>query len=492
MPNQSNWFYIDSIPYNETKEQRLERENLALRKQIEDLTASPSVHAVVIRCDETRMTVSTGPQTVDMVRPKLSGIEEGVILRMAAGDRPIVQGICESPMSAGNLLAVKSIIRKGLAEVQAGPDGRVVYFPSTITIEKGDRVVLDHTGTSIVRNYGKADSTHTFDGETGISWDDIGGLEEAKRDLIEAIEEPVRHKELYKKYGRRPVRGILLYGSPGNGKTLLAKACATSLAKIHGVTVNRSGFIYVKGPELLNMFVGNSEKNIRTLFDSAREHHKTNKYPAIIFIDEADAIMGKRGSRMGIEGMERTIVPQFLSEMDGLEDAGCMVLLATNRPDTLDPAIVREGRVDRKILVRRPTRNEASHIFELYLKHVPLAPGYQRKDLADFASDELFKDKHALYMLRVKEGSDRRFGLSNLVSGAKIASLVQDATQRALRRERDKDYSDIKLDGVCGEDLRLAILQSLSNERSLDHTADLSNFIEDEKLEITKVERVKP
>lgn len=484
-----NWSYLSSFAsYNETPLQRLERENKALRAQLEDLTSAASIHAVVIQCSQDRVTISTGPQTLDMKRPKLEGLEPGITLRMAAGERPTIQGIVENPMSAGNLLTVKQEFPQGMFEVEAGSGGRAVYCPKTIKVEVGDRVVLDHTGTTIIRNYGKADSSTSFTEETGISWDDIGGLDEAKKNLIEAIEEPVRHKALYAKYGRKAVRGILLFGPPGTGKTMLGKAAATALADVHGASARKGGFIYVKGPEILNMFVGNSERNIRALFDSAREHQKQHGYPAIIFIDEADAIMGKRGSRQGLEGMERTIVPQFLSEMDGLEDAGCMVLLATNRPDTLDPAIVREGRVDRKVFVRRPNRDEAARIFELYLRKVPIAKGQNRKAIASFGADELFDDRHALYMLRVKEGSDRRFALSNLASGAKIAALVQDATQRALRRERDGADGAVGLDQ---NDLVGAIRDSVVNERSLDHTNDLLSFIEDEKLQIATIDRVK-
>lgn len=484
-----NPLYAWGAPQFKNREEQLAYDLEVTQQRLRALEERPCVFAAVTHTEGEKITIATGQQTIEVRKPKaMEGLENGAVVRVFAGDPPAIHGVVAKPPATGPICMVKQLLEDGYIEVAIQNQVRSVLCLKGIAVAPGDRVVLDGTATSIVKNFGCKDSSRVVVEETGVSWDDIGGLDDVKKELIEAIEEPVRHAALYQRYGRRPVRGVLLYGPPGTGKTMLGKAAATAQAAIHGASAKQSGFIYVKGPDLLNMFVGNSEANIRALFDSAREHFHEHGYPAIIFIDEADALMGKRGRRMGMEGMERTIVPQFLAEMDGLEDARCMVLLATNRPDTLDPAVVREGRVDRKVFVRRPNKDEAAHIFKLYLKRVPLTAGTQLGELAALATRSLFDDRHALYVIRTKSGHDRRFGLPNLVSGSKIAALVDDASQRALRRERDGQKGP---HGVSLADLEASIKASIENERNLDHTAEISSFVEDEKIDATGIDKVK-
>lgn len=244
----------------------------------------------------------------------------------------------------------------------------------------------------------------------------------------------------------------------------------------------------MKGPEVMNMFVGNSEANIRNLFTAAREHARVHKYPAIIFIDEADAIMGRRGARAGFEGIERTLVPQFLAEMDGLEDSGCMVLLATNRPDTLDPAVVRVGRIDIPIYVGRPSAKDAEKIFAIYMKNVPVVKGTSHDQMVAHATDTLFDARYGLIMIRCKDGKDVRFGLKDLASGALISGIVQQARTMAFRRERDGTEGE----GVTYDDFRDAVRDTTVRYKSLDHTQALQDFVEQNKLkdEIIGMEKI--
>lgn len=187
-----------------------------------------------------------------------------------------------------------------------------------------------------------------------VQWDDVGGLEAIKQELIEAIEFPIRYKEAFAKLGAKPIKGILLYGAPGTGKTLLAKAAASQTG------VN---FISVKGAELLSRYIGESEKAIRQIFKVAKQ-----AAPSLIFFDEIDAIAPKRKS--GESGVSERVVAQFLAEMDGIEElTGVVVLAATNRLDMIDDALLRSGRFDLRLEIPLPNEHAREEIFKIHLKH---------------------------------------------------------------------------------------------------------------------------
>lgn len=478
-----------------TREEQLEYDLRVALQRLEAASEIPGVFASVLEVGEKYVTIATGPQVLSLRKPMAMEIVVGDIVRLRAGDQgspPSINYVVTNPPAAGGIVTVQQVVDDCTAECQVGPNRILVYYPPTRKPKAGDRVILDLTEKVIARNLGRTDKSKIFTQETGVTWDDVGGLAEAKADLIEAIEEPIRYKDLYKRYKKRPTRGVLLYGPPGTGKTLLGKAAATALAKVHGKSARSGGFLYVKGPELLNMFVGNSEANIRQLFATARVHKEEHGYPAIVFIDEADALMGKRGNARGFEGMERTLVPQFLAEMDGLEDAGCMVLLATNRPDTLDPAVVRKGRVDKKVYVRRPTQEESTDIFKLYLKDLPVGPGVTVDDLAKEGARTLFDEKHALYKIILKKGEKEEqniFAMRDLASGALIAGLANEASQLAIRRERDGK----KPSGVTFGDLRDVVAAQLREERALDHADAIGMYFDENKVDrksVVNIERV--
>ncbi|MBM3232964.1 CDC48 family AAA ATPase [Candidatus Pacearchaeota archaeon] len=227
-----------------------------------------------------------------------------------------------------------------------------------------------------------------------VSWNDIGGLEKTKQQLKEAVEWPISHPESFKRLGIRPPRGILLYGPPGTGKTLLAKAVAKE---------SESNFIQVKGPSLLSMWVGESEKGIRKIFERARQ-----VAPCVIFFDEIDALAGRRGVDMGNKVTER-VLNQLLAEIDGLEGLKDVTIIgATNRPDMLDSALLRPGRFDRIILVDVPDESSRKKIFEVHLKNTPLEK--------EVNIDELVKQTEGFV-------------------GADIESLVIEAALNSLRRD---------------------------------------------------------
>ena len=202
-----------------------------------------------------------------------------------------------------------------------------------------------------------------------IGWNDVGGLDTTKQELKEAVEWPLKHPESFQRIGIRPPRGLLLYGPPGTGKTLLAKAVAKE---------SEANFIQVKGPSLLSMWVGESEKGVRKIFERARQ-----VAPCVIFFDEIDALAGRRGVETGTKVTER-VLNQLLAEMDGIEDlSNVIVIAATNRPDMLDPALLRPGRFDRILLVNVPTKEGRAEIIKIHTKKMPLAKDVKLETLAE-------------------------------------------------------------------------------------------------------------
>jgi len=202
-----------------------------------------------------------------------------------------------------------------------------------------------------------------------VRWDDIGGLDEVKQELRETVEWPLKYPDAFRRMGIKPPKGILLYGPPGCGKTLLAKAVATE---------SEANFIYVKGPEVFSKWVGESEKAIREVFRKARM-----AAPCVIFFDEIDAIAPVRGFEYGDAAVTQRVVAQLLTEMDGIEKLeGVVVIGATNRPDILDPALLRPGRFDRIIYVPPPDLKARLEILKIHTRSMPLADDVDLEELA--------------------------------------------------------------------------------------------------------------
>ncbi|MDY6958146.1 MAG: AAA family ATPase, partial [Halobacteriota archaeon] len=215
-----------------------------------------------------------------------------------------------------------------------------------------------------------------------VSWDDIGGMSEVKQEIVEAIEWPLMDPEKFTKMGIRPPKAVLLFGAPGTGKTLIAKAVASQ---------SGANFISVKGPELLSKWVGESEKAVREIFRRARQVS-----PSIIFFDEIDAMTSVRGGSEGSKVSEQ-VVNQLLSEMDGLEKLEDVIVIgATNRPDIIDPALLRPGRFDRIVLVGSPDREGRLEIIKIHTSKMPLSEDVEEEELSEITNGYVGSDIEAL------------------------------------------------------------------------------------------------
>lgn len=312
-------------------------------------------------------------------------LAEGVDLKKLSD---ITHGYTGADLSAlGRETAMKSLRRYlpqiNLEEERIPPS---VLEKMEVTMEDFINAYKEITPTAMREVYIEIPTVH---------WDDIGGLGEVKEDLKEAVEWPLKSPEIFVRLGIRPPKGILLLGPPGCGKTLLAKAVATESA---------ANFITIKGPEIFSKWVGESEKAIREVFRKARM-----AAPAVIFFDEIDSLLPRRGLGFGDSGVSERVISQLLTEMDGmvtLEDI--VVIAATNRPDMVDPAVLRPGRFDRLIYVPEPDEESKIQIFKIYTKNMPLAKDVDAKALA-------FTSKN--------------------YSGADIEALCREAAMIALRRD---------------------------------------------------------
>jgi transitional endoplasmic reticulum ATPase len=262
-----------------------------------------------------------------------------------------------------------------------------------------------------------------------VRWSDIGGLEDVKQQLREAVEWPLKYQDIFERMGIRPPKGILLYGPQGVGKTLLAKAAATE---------SGANFIAVNGPEILSKWVGESERAIREIFRRARM-----VAPAIIFLDEIDSIAPARGSRVD-SGVTDRIVNQLLTEMDGIKPLrGVVVIAATNRPDLLDPALLRPGRFDRIIKVPPPDRKARLEILKIHTRRVPLASDVDLEKLADMTNGFTGADLEALVreavMLALREKLEaREVSMKYFLEALKVVkpSLSEDVMEKYQNIEK--------------------------------------------------------
>jgi proteasome-associated ATPase len=364
---------------------------VTLKEEIDRLAQPPSGYGIFLEAvDEHSVDIFTGGRKLRVAVSPEVGVDtlqhgQEVMLNEAMN---IVQA--RGHERAGEVVMLKEILEGGDRALVIGhtDEERIVHIADILRgspLRVGDSLLLEPRSSYVYERIPKSEVEELVLEEVpDIDYTDIGGLSKQIEQIRDAVELPFLHADLFREHQLRPPKGILLYGPPGCGKTLIAKAVANSLAKqvarVRGDTEKgRSFFLNIKGPELLNKYVGETERHIRLVFQRAREKASEGT-PVIVFFDEMDSIFRTRGSGVSSD-VENTIVPQLLSEIDGVEGLENVIVIgASNREDMIDPAILRPGRLDVKIKIERPDAEAARDIFAKYI--LPTLP-IHAEDLAE-------------------------------------------------------------------------------------------------------------
>ncbi|HJX24886.1 MAG TPA: AAA family ATPase [Chthoniobacterales bacterium] len=373
------------------------------------------------------------------------------------------------------------------------------------TLKSGDEVRVDPNYRMALEMLSSTKShEHYLDEVPELPWEKIGGQETALQAIKDAIELPLLHVDLFKKFRHATPKGLLLYGPPGCGKTLIGKATAYNLTKQLREKTGaemREYFMHIKGPEILNMWVGESERQVREIFATAREKRREGLMP-FIFIDEAESILGtRRASRYS--NILSTLVPMFCSEMDGIDSLDdVVIILASNRADLIDPAILRPGRIDRKIKVNRPNRTGARDIYRIYLTDDLPYDGVLAKEAGHIGENiarliERFvewqfarREENKFLEVTLRSGRKEILYRSDLISGAIIASIVERAKAMAIKRAISTGFAE----GISENDLRLAFNAEYAENNifpASDVTEDWLKLIDYEPENVVKIAPVR-
>ena len=465
----------------------------ALRVEIEKLTAPPSSYALFcsVNDDHTANVYVSGRKMKVSAQGSISveSLRKGqeVILNEALN---IIEAGGFDPQ--GQVVRLKDRLDDVRVLVQLHHDEeRVVELGEPLLDERlsvGDHLLFDVRSGYVIEKIPKSEVEELVIEEVpDIGYEDVGGLEKEIEHVTDAVELPFLYPDLFLEYKLTPPKGVLLYGPPGCGKTMIAKAVANSIGKklkhLSGKEI-RSFFLHIKGPELLNKYVGESERQIREVFSKARDKAATGN-PVIVFFDEMDALFRTRGSGISSD-IESTIVPQFLAEIDGVERLENVIVIgASNRQDLIDPAVLRSGRLDVKVKIPRPDKKSAQDIFAKYLTNdLPFAKeeldrlkGDRQKvagRLIEITVESMYALTEENQYLEVTYANSEKETLyfKDFASGALIEGVVSRAKKSAVKRAIATGEK-----GINAEDLFKAIREEFKAHEDLPNTTNPDDWV---------------
>jgi proteasome-associated ATPase len=483
------------------------REHIAsLREEVDKLTQPPSAYGTFLKLNEDgtadvfsggrkmRVALHPGMESNDLQRGQEVVLNESLNVVLARG----------SDLS-GEVVTMKSLLEDNHRAIVVGraDEERVVEIAEELMGEKlrsGDSLLMDSRSGLLLEKLPRPEVEELVLEEVpDISYEDVGGLDWQIEQITDAVELPFLYKDLFIEHKLPAPKGVLLYGPPGCGKTLIAKAVANSLAKkvaeANGDSNTRSYFLNIKGPELLNKYVGETERQIRLVFQRAREKSEEG-VPVIVFFDEMDSLFRTRGSGISSD-VESTIVPQLLAEIDGVEALKNVIVIgASNREDLIDPAILRPGRLDVKIKIERPDETSAAQIFSRYLtSSLPLdedevqslGGGDREKTvrlIIERTVEEMYRDDEANQFLEVtyQNGDKEIMFYKDFSSGAMIENIVRRAKKLSIKRQIAGEGK-----GIRTQDLIDSIKQEYKEHEDLPNTTNPDDWA---KISGKKGERI--
>ncbi len=428
---------------------------LKAMKILETLSQPPLQLATVVGVDEKTVEIGmpSGAQYIVHYDPRLKGkLKLGQDVRISPESYAVVS--IEGKVRTHSAAVVEDVLKDGRVKISSPKGEKVIQ--TAVEVKAGENVIVDNSFSVVLENLGNSSKAYSIEKVPKVPWKSIGGLEQTICKIKETVEQPFLYKEVYSKFPtRQPPKGVLIFGPPGCGKTMIGKAIAYNLAVRMREKENKDVngyFLYVAGPEFLQRFVGVGEAKVRELFGNARETAAQNGDPVVIFVDEPEAVLRQRGTGKSSDAHD-SIVNQFLVEMDGLNSLeNVMVLLATNRHELLDSAVVRPGRIDKKIYVPRPDQQGAESIFSIYLKDLPLhRKGFNSKPVkqyAQHAASQVFEKPRPVLEVKYMDGNSDTIHYKSMFSGASVVSIVNRAIDFAINRGIKGKSSEIVLDDL--------------------------------------------
>jgi proteasome-associated ATPase len=476
----------------------------ALREEVEKLTMPPSAYGTFLEVndDGTVDVFTAGRKMRVALHPELD-VEELQRGQEVVLNESLNVVLARGHDIAGEVVTLKELLENGRRALVVGraDEERVCELASGLLGERlraGDHLLMETRSGVLVERLPRPEVEELILEEVpDITYADVGGLDEQIDQIQDAVELPYLYAELFHEHQLQPPKGILLYGPPGCGKTLIAKAVANSLAKRvsekTGDSATRSYFLNIKGPELLNKYVGETERQIRLIFQRAREKSEEG-VPVIVFFDEMDSLFRTRGSGISSD-IESTIVPQLLAEIDGVESLKNVIVIgASNREDLIDPAILRPGRLDVKIKIERPDEEAARQIFGRYLSEdLPIAEDETEKaggrsqaidSMILAAVDRMYSgdDENRFLEVTYQNGDKEVLFFKDFASGAMIENVVRRSKKMSIKRQIAGGVR-----GIATSDLVDSIRQEYREHEDLPNTTNPDDWA---KISGKKGERI--